>query len=74
MSSRMDDLEAELLKLPVADRSRLLDCLMASLVVDDETSEAWLNEAVRRDAEVTSGAVAMVPGDVALARIRAGLQ
>lgn len=74
MSISLEALEAELLNLGSADRSRLLDKLIASLDADRATDDAWKQEARRRDEEIESGAVQSIPGDVVLARLRAGLQ
>ena len=74
MPVTIEALEAEVLNLPTADRSRLLDRLIASLETDTAVEEAWKLEARRRDDEIESGAVQAVPGEVALARLRAGLR
>lgn len=74
MSVPIEALEAEVLNLPSADRSRLLDRLIASLETDAAVEEAWMVEARRRDEEIESGAVDDIPGDIALARLRAGLR
>lgn len=74
MTTPLDTLEAEVLRLPPADRSHLLDRLIASLDSDRETDEAWAREAQRRDAEIESGAVQSIPAEVVLAKLRAELQ
>ena len=74
MSTSIEVLEAEFMNLPVADRSRLLERLIASLDTDSEIEKAWVQEAERRDAEIESGAATEVPGAQALARIRSKLQ
>ena len=73
MSTTLEVLEAEALKLTPADRSRLLERLVASLDSDPEVEEAWEREADRREAELESGSVAAVPGHVAMTRLRAKL-
>ena len=73
MSITLEALEAEVLNLPVADRSRLLDKLITSLDADQAVEDAWKAEAKRRDEEIESGTVQAIPGDVVLARLRAGL-
>jgi hypothetical protein len=70
MSIPLEALEAEVLHLPSADRSRLLDKRIASRAID----EAWMQEAKRRDDEIESGSVQAIPGDVVLARLRALLR
>ena len=73
MSISLETLEAEALKLAPADRSHLLERLIASLDSDPEVEEAWEREADRREAELESGAVAAVPGHEAMARLRSTL-
>ena len=74
MTMPIEALEAEVLGLPSAERSRLLDRLIASLDTDPAIEGAWMLEAKRRDEEIESGTVQAIPGDVALARLRAGLK
>jgi len=59
--------------LAAPDRARILERLIESFDGDTKINEAWLDEALRREEEVVSGRVAMVPGREALARIRAQL-
>jgi putative addiction module component (TIGR02574 family) len=73
VSTTLEALEAEVLKLAPADRSHLLERLIASLDSDPEVEEAWEREADRREAELESGSVAAVPGHEAMARLRAKL-
>ena len=73
MAKPVEDLQAEVLSLPPAERSLLLERLIVSLDADPEIQRAWVQEAQRRDTEIESGAVAPVPGEEALARIRASL-
>jgi putative addiction module component (TIGR02574 family) len=74
MATPMHDLEAEVLGLPPEDRARILERLIASFEPESASQKAWLNEAQRRRAEVKAGKVAMVPGDEALARVRARIE
>ena len=73
MSTALEALEAEALKLTPADRAWLLERLVASLDSDPEVDEAWEREADRREAELESGAAVAVPGHEAVARLRAKL-
>jgi len=73
MSTSLEALEAQALKLAPADRSRLLERLVASLDPDPEVEKAWEREADRREAELESGSVAAVPGHEAMARLRSKL-
>jgi len=72
--SPLEILEAEVLQLAPADRSHLLERLIASLDADPEVEEAWEREADQREAELESGSIAAVPGEEAIARLRAKLQ
>jgi hypothetical protein len=45
--------------------------LIASFEPESIAQKAWMELALRRREEVRSGKVAMVPGDEALARVRA---
>lgn len=73
MSMPVEALEAALLQLPTAERARLLDRVVASLDADAERDRAWDEVAARRDAEITSGSAAEVPGPEAIARLRTDL-
>jgi putative addiction module component (TIGR02574 family) len=67
-------LEAEVLSLPRAERARIAELLIASLDEDAEIERAWDVEVARRWAEIESGTVKTVPGEVALAKIRSLLR
>jgi putative addiction module component (TIGR02574 family) len=74
VSTNLEILEAEVqLQLAPADRSHLLERLIASLDADPEVEEAWEREADRREAELESGLITAVPGEEAIARLRARL-
>ena len=73
MPEAIDTLEVQALGLAAADRARLAERPLASLDADPEVEDAWMDEALRREAEVLSGKVALVPGPEALSRIRARL-
>ncbi len=74
MPTPVHELEAEVLSLAAADRARILERLIESFDGDTKIEEAWLDEALRREAEVLSGKVAMVTGREAVDRIRARLR
>ena len=74
MAIPVDVLEAEALSLPQAERSRLVDRLLASLGHDAEWEQAWSDEADRREALVADGSAQWVDGADAVARIRASLK
>jgi len=74
MSSTFEALEAEILRLPAAERARLVERLIAGLDIDPEIEEAWATEVERRQAEIESGAASLLPGSDALAKIKAKLR
>jgi len=71
MSSTVEAIEAEALLLPAAERARLVERLIASLDADPEVEEAWAAEVERRNAEIESGAVSLISGSEALAKLKA---
>lgn len=71
MTTALETLQAEVLRLSPADRARLLDRLIASLDVDAGVEAAWDKLADQREQELATGAVAAVPLDVAIARLEA---
>ena len=71
MPISIHELEAEVLSLGASDRARLLQRLIESFEPESAVQDAWIAEAMRREAEVLSGEVALVPGDEAVARVRA---
>lgn len=73
MNTNLEVLEAEVMQLPLMERSHLLERLIASLDSDPEVEEAWEREANRREAELESGSISAVPGQEAIARLRARL-
>ena len=70
----IDVLEAEALSLPQADRSRLVDRLLATLDHTPEWESAWAAEADKRELLIASGQATWVPGVEAVARVRASLK
>jgi hypothetical protein len=71
MSTALETLQAEVLRLPPADRAKLLDRLIASLDVDVSAEAAWDQLADQRDKELRAGTVTAVPLEVAIARLEA---
>ena len=60
--------------LPVEDRALVIDSLLRSLNSSDTSVEdKWLVVAKRRLAELRTGRVKPVPGDVVFARVRDAL-
>lgn len=74
MGTPVEVLEAELLRLPKADRIRVLDRVVASLDADVARDAAWDAVAAGRDAEADRDpSVLLDLGDV-LASLRAEVQ
>ncbi len=61
----LEQIEADVLKLPELAQEELLGRLMRSLAntlaLDPNVAEAWMQEAVSRDEEMSSGSVAGIP-------------
>ena len=70
MSSTVEELEAEALRLSSGERARLVERLIVSLDTDPEIEEAWAAEVERRHAETERGAVSLLPGPETLAKLR----
>lgn len=73
MSLPLEALELEVLNLPSAERSRLLDRVIASLDADKARDKAWDDLAAKRDAEIERGDSTPVSGPEAVARLRLDL-
>ena len=71
MSTTLETLQAEVLRLSPKDRARLLDRLIASLDVDSGAEAAWDALADEREKEVDAGTVQSVSADEAIARLEA---
>jgi len=74
MSATVEELEAEALSLPSAQRARLVEKLIASLDSEPDIENAWAAEVERRHAEIESGSVSLRSGPETLARLRAEFQ
>ena len=74
MSTPVEVLEAEAMKLTPEERARLADRLISSLSVDAEIEEAWGVEVERRIAEIEAGRAPVVPAAEAIARARDALK
>ncbi len=76
MGRSLEQLEAEVLDLPAAERAHLVQRLIASLEdeeADDpqEVERAWEEEIRRRLAEVDAGTAELIPVEEVFAEIRA---
>jgi hypothetical protein len=69
VTNALEVLEAQALKLSAADRSRLLERLLASLDVDPDIEAAWDEVADDREAQLEAAQVTAVPLDEAIARL-----
>ena len=67
----LDQLQREVLKLPVAERARLAEWIASNLDVEVEIEREWLAEVRRRDGEMEAGEVPHVVVEDALASVRA---
>jgi hypothetical protein len=74
MTIPIEVLEAQVLSLPQADRSRLVDRLLTSLSHGSEWEQAWSDEADRREARIDSGQAQWLNGPEAVKRVRAALK
>lgn len=71
MPTQVEDLVARALDLSAESRAKLVERLLETFEPRSPAQTAWLRLAQARRAQVLSGGVAMVPGDEALARVRA---
>lgn len=71
MDTPLHELENQVLGLAPQDRAHLLELLIQSFEPDTELEQAWIAEALRREAEVKAGRSTIVPGPEALERARA---
>lgn len=69
----VDELKAEALRLDPEARADLARELLASLdgLSEAEVEKLWIDEAIRRDEELDSGAAQAYPADEVLNRARA---
>lgn len=70
----VQELQAEVLKLPSHERARLAELLISSLDEEDEITTAWADEAERRYHDLRSGKVEGIPAEEVLARVRSNLR
>jgi putative addiction module component (TIGR02574 family) len=70
----VQELQAEVLKLPSHERARLAELLISSLDEEDEIAAAWADEAERRYQELRSGEIEAIPAEEVLARVRSNLR
>jgi len=73
MPMPVEVLEAELLRLPTAERARLIDSVVASLDVDSDRDSLWDQIAAQRHAEIENGSVMLLDGQTFLAQLHTEL-
>ena len=73
MAIPLEALESEVLRLPAADRKRLLDRVVASLDADFERDAAWDAVAAAREVKASQDPSLLEPLDEVLKRARAEL-
>jgi putative addiction module component (TIGR02574 family) len=74
MSSQLETVEAQALKLTAEERAQLADRLLASLFEDHEVEAAWAAEVERRIVEIEAGRSKLMPASDAIARARAAIK
>lgn len=70
----IEQVEAEVLRLPRAEWARLAELLISSLDEDSEIERAWEDEAERRYQRYLAGNEEAIPAAQVLAEIRAELE
>ena len=73
MNIPLHELEANVMNLGDAERAHLLERLIKSFEPDTRVENAWIEEALRREADVKAGRSKMNSGAEALERIRVRL-
>lgn len=74
MSTDLESLKEQALRLPPEERVALADRLLGSLFQDGEIEDAWEAEVERRIDEIESGRSKPVPAAEAIARARAAIE
>lgn len=68
-----EELEGEVLHLPLQDRSRLASRLLESLDDGDDVSDEWLEEVQGRAKSIDDGTAKLIPHDEVISSVRARL-
>jgi putative addiction module component (TIGR02574 family) len=77
MSSALEKLEEEAMRLPAQSRAQLAQRLIASLdseISDPQAEELWAAEAQRRAEELARGEITGLPAETVIAKARAALR
>ena len=72
----VDELKRACLRLSAAERASLAHELLSSLesLSEAEVEQLWVEEAIRRSAEIDAGLVETIPADQVIAEARARLK
>ena len=74
MPATIESFAAKALQLSSSERALLIERLIANIGTDPDGDDAWFTEVERRNAEIESGAVSLIPGPETLAKLRAEFQ
>ena len=74
MSSQLEIVEGQALKLTAEERARLADRLIASIFEDHKIEDCWEAEVERRVQDIESGRTALIPAAESIARARAAIK
>jgi hypothetical protein len=79
MSRSLEQIEKDVLELPEESRARLLARLLTTFRAlpgsdEESTATAWVDEAERRDDEMSDGEEAGIPAEKVLSKLRKSLQ
>ena len=74
MSSQLEIVEAQALKLTAEERAQLADRLITSIFEDHEIEASWAAEVERRVGEIESGRAKLIPAAESIARARAAIK
>ena len=71
MSTTVEDLEAQALKLSKEDRAELIERLISTVVPAPALHPAWEAEIARRVEDLDAGRTKLIPGEQVFAEVRA---
>ena len=71
MSTTLEQIQADAMKLSAEERAELADRLWVSLARQDEIDQAWAEEIERRVRQLDSGEVETIPAEAVIAELRA---
>jgi putative addiction module component (TIGR02574 family) len=74
MSTQLEIVAAQALKLTPEERAQLADRLISSIFEDHEIEDAWTAEVEHRIEEIESGGAKLIPAAEAIARARAAIK